>query len=402
MYKNQLQELAQRSCSNLPSYACIREGPDHAPRFKATVNFNGEVFESPGYCSTLRQAEHAAAEVALMTLSRRGPPQSLAARILDETGVCKNLLQETAQRAGVSLPAYMTIRSGPGHLPIFTCTVEVSGMQFMGEAAKTKKQAEKNAAMAAWSALKVAAQDASVAGEMTDEQEQNSIVKALALANSRGESILLTEPGRPRGLPLKVGRELRPGSRVAHHQHSSGVPLASNLGGSNSYYPHSKLQHTNLNVKSGSLYQPSKRQPSHSGASLIVMPSGQTRNASHRQDVPSMEEHTKDEEEWLGRVDCHVHKEPSRLGAYRKDQVVRQAYNPSLWSSGSSPSQWWGIANEMTAEVPSSHLPALAPPVRLRTMQPVHASPPLRIEGVADDEVEDSEATRQVLSQLSL
>lgn len=82
MYKNQLQELAQRSCFNLPAYACIREGPDHAPRFKATVNFNGEIFESPNYCSTLRQAEHAAAEVALNTLSRRGPSQSLAARIL--------------------------------------------------------------------------------------------------------------------------------------------------------------------------------------------------------------------------------------------------------------------------------------------------------------------------------
>lgn len=82
MYKNQLQELAQRSCFNLPSYVCIREGPDHAPRFKAVVNFNGENFESPHYCSTLRQAEHAAAEVALNALSNRGPSHSLAARIL--------------------------------------------------------------------------------------------------------------------------------------------------------------------------------------------------------------------------------------------------------------------------------------------------------------------------------
>lgn len=82
MYKNQLQELAQRSCFNLPSYTCIREGPDHAPRFKATVNFNGEIFESPHYCSTLRQAEHSAAEVALNYLSNRGPSHSLAARIL--------------------------------------------------------------------------------------------------------------------------------------------------------------------------------------------------------------------------------------------------------------------------------------------------------------------------------
>lgn len=82
MYKNQLQELAQRSCFNLPSYTCLREGPDHAPRFKATVNFNGETFETPHYCSTLRQAEHSAAEVALNSLSHRGPSHSLAAKIL--------------------------------------------------------------------------------------------------------------------------------------------------------------------------------------------------------------------------------------------------------------------------------------------------------------------------------
>lgn len=82
MFKNQLQELAQRSCFNLPSYACIREGPDHAPRFKASVNFNGEIFESPSYCTTLRQAEHAAAEVALNVLSSRGPSRSLTARVL--------------------------------------------------------------------------------------------------------------------------------------------------------------------------------------------------------------------------------------------------------------------------------------------------------------------------------
>lgn len=82
MYKNQLQELAQRSCFNLPSYTCIREGPDHAPRFKATVNFNSEIFESPSFCTTLRQAEHSAAEVALTSLSAQGSSHSLAARIL--------------------------------------------------------------------------------------------------------------------------------------------------------------------------------------------------------------------------------------------------------------------------------------------------------------------------------
>ncbi|GER51274.1 double-stranded RNA-binding protein 3, partial [Striga asiatica] len=173
MYKNQLQELAQRSCFNLPSYTCIREGPDHAPRFKASVNFNGETYESPSYCSTLRQAEHSAAEVALNALSSGGPTSSLAARILaspfcfdlhglrgvglddamrplqiqDETGVYKNLLQEVSQRVGGCMPSYTTFRSGQGHLPVFTCTVELVGVLFTGDPAKNKKQAEKNAAM---------------------------------------------------------------------------------------------------------------------------------------------------------------------------------------------------------------------------------------------------------------
>lgn len=92
MYKNRLQELAQRSCFNLPAYSCIREGPDHSPRFKATVNFNGETFESPTFCSTLRQAEHAAAEVALNTLAKRGPSRALAARVLVSN--CYHLLPQ--------------------------------------------------------------------------------------------------------------------------------------------------------------------------------------------------------------------------------------------------------------------------------------------------------------------
>ncbi|XP_042476472.1 double-stranded RNA-binding protein 2-like [Macadamia integrifolia] len=182
MYKNQLQELAQRSCFNLPSYTCIREGPDHAPRFKATVNFNGEIFDSPNYCTTLRQAEHSAAEVALNSLSNRGPSHSLAARILDETGVYKNLLQEIAQRVGAPLPQYKTFRSGLGHLPVFTCMVELAGITFTGEPAKNKKQAEKNAAMAAWSSLKQLAREAvssSSETENNDEQEQITIARAL-------------------------------------------------------------------------------------------------------------------------------------------------------------------------------------------------------------------------------
>ncbi|GLT27193.1 hypothetical protein SLA2020_022100 [Shorea laevis] len=191
MYKNQLQELAQRSCFNLPSYACIREGPDHAPRFKASVNFNGEIFESQSYCPTLRQAEHAAAEVALNVLSSRGPSRSLTARVLDETGIYKNLLQETAHRAGLNLPVYTTVRSGPGHVPIFTCTVELAGMNFTGESAKTKKQAEKNAAIAAWSALKRMPNLDSLTnkeGDNHEEQDQAAVARVLSCFKPKDEN----------------------------------------------------------------------------------------------------------------------------------------------------------------------------------------------------------------------
>ncbi|KAJ6796191.1 double-stranded RNA-binding protein 2-like [Iris pallida] len=156
MYKNQLQELAQRSCFNLPSYACIREGADHAPRFKATVNFNGDVFGSPTFCTTLRHAEHAAAELALNTLSKRGRSRSLAARVLDKTGVYKNLLQETAHRAGLNLPVYTTVRSGPGHTPTFSCTVELAGLksELWWGACQEQEASSKECCMAAWSPLK--------------------------------------------------------------------------------------------------------------------------------------------------------------------------------------------------------------------------------------------------------
>ncbi|XP_051115559.1 double-stranded RNA-binding protein 2-like isoform X2 [Andrographis paniculata] len=181
MYKNQLQELAQRSCFNLPSYTCIREGPDHAPRFKAAVNFNGETFECPSYCTTLRQAEHSAAEVALNALSGRGPSNSLAARILDETGVYKNLLQEVSQRVGACLPKYSTFRSGLGHLLVFTCTVELAGVIFTGDPAKNRKQAEKNAAMTAWFSLKSLLQKSETFHEKNHKDELEHVTVAHAL-----------------------------------------------------------------------------------------------------------------------------------------------------------------------------------------------------------------------------
>ncbi|KAL5224313.1 hypothetical protein ABZP36_010952 [Zizania latifolia] len=230
MYKNQLQELAQRSCFNLPAYTCLREGPDHAPRFKAAVNFNGEQFESPGFFTTLRQAEHAAAEVALAALARRGPSYSLAARILDETGVYKNLLQEVAQRVGAPLPSYTTERSGLGHLPVFTCTVELAGITFTGDPAKNKKQAEKNAASAAWSSLRqLVRQEANSSNEpeSNDEQEQIRIARALLNYRLKEKMAMANNPHAspfPKKFPMQPERKTTL-FQSTHSSYSKILPL---------------------------------------------------------------------------------------------------------------------------------------------------------------------------------
>ncbi|KAL1817104.1 hypothetical protein ACET3Z_019678 [Daucus carota] len=85
----------------------------------------------------------------------------------------KNQLQELAQRSCFNLPSYTSIREG---------IVELADILFHGEPAKNKKQAEKNAALAAWSSLKqLAKQDATLSSESenSDEQEQIRISRAL-------------------------------------------------------------------------------------------------------------------------------------------------------------------------------------------------------------------------------
>ncbi|XP_024539615.1 double-stranded RNA-binding protein 5-like [Selaginella moellendorffii] len=436
MFKNQLQELAQRSCFNLPAYSCIREGPDHAPRFKATVNFNGEVFESPTYFSTLRHAEHAAAEVALNTLSRRGPPQSLAARILDETGVYKNLLQETAQRAGVPLPIYTTVRSGPGHLPVFTCTVGVGGMIFTGEAAKTKKQAEKNAAMTAWSSLKQYAKQGGTSAtllesEVTEEQEQNFVARALARAHGKDErSVLLAQQSTP------SRTRLLPGGGHSGQYHPGSWLLDANSETSQSHrFMHSSQHHSNgMVLGNGHSYRSlPRRMPPGAGTSRDVpgiVPSRSMagnmprviptqlrsiptviRRDRHDISVP-LEEHQRDEDEWL-RGGSSESKQDDRREL--RDSEASSSSFSSMWSNPSSShsrSPWWGMSSPASSGFDGMPGPpyragyGMAQPVRIRSVVAVSAAPPPRrpeprVENESDSN-DGEAATRQVLSQLSL
>lgn len=51
------------------------------------------------------------------------------------------------------LPIYKTAMDGPSHIPSFVSTVDIEGEQFVGKSAKSKKQAEQNAAKVAYNIL---------------------------------------------------------------------------------------------------------------------------------------------------------------------------------------------------------------------------------------------------------
>lgn len=69
LYKNRLQNYAQKRNLPLPDYSTEREGPPHVSRFKSKVTIDGKTYGSPEFCPTLKEAEHAAAKVALESLS---------------------------------------------------------------------------------------------------------------------------------------------------------------------------------------------------------------------------------------------------------------------------------------------------------------------------------------------
>ncbi|XP_020421298.1 double-stranded RNA-binding protein 1-like [Prunus persica] len=218
MYKSKLQELCHGKKWGLPRYTTMKDGPDHNPAFKASVSVNGFSFDSPAACksskkaqnqaamlaflhftsppssfssveptvtadhehtieskeffNTLKGPEHAAANAVSMSSSQDGAQTSASSLnflviylslfggcqneqyLMVESGHCKNLLQELAQREGFYMPQYKTARSGASHLPTFSSTVEVEGEEFYGKAGKSKKQAELSAAKVAYIALK--------------------------------------------------------------------------------------------------------------------------------------------------------------------------------------------------------------------------------------------------------
>ncbi|WJX34940.1 hypothetical protein P8452_22997 [Trifolium repens] len=68
-----------------------------------------------------------------------------------ETGLCKNLLQEYAQKMNYAMPTYQCKKDDkPGRTHLFSCTVDIGGILYIGGVTKTKKEAEIKAARTAF------------------------------------------------------------------------------------------------------------------------------------------------------------------------------------------------------------------------------------------------------------
>ncbi|PQQ15012.1 double-stranded RNA-binding protein 1-like [Prunus yedoensis var. nudiflora] len=147
LYKNQLQTYAQKRNLLLPVYSCEREGLPHANRFKCRVTVDEHTYEGQEFLPTMKEAEHAVAKVALMSLLPNGVQE-------DDIVLYKNVLQELIQKEGFSMPVYSTTNSGEVHMPIFVSTVEIEGETFTGSEARSKKKAEMSVAKVAYHTLR--------------------------------------------------------------------------------------------------------------------------------------------------------------------------------------------------------------------------------------------------------
>ncbi|KAL1544500.1 double-stranded RNA-binding protein 1-like [Salvia divinorum] len=157
VFKSQLQEYCQKTGLITPVYETIKEGPSHEPIFKSAVVVNNIRYDSlPGFFNR-KAAEQSAAEVALVELSKSNNINCGISQPVHETGLCKNLLQEYAQKMNYAIPLYDCRKEErEGKVPMYSCIVEIGGIKYIGASAGTKKEAEIKAARTALIAIQTA------------------------------------------------------------------------------------------------------------------------------------------------------------------------------------------------------------------------------------------------------
>ncbi|XP_071684590.1 uncharacterized protein [Lolium perenne] len=136
-YKTQLQIYAQKRGKDLPLYSRIQDGPSHVARFKSVVTIDGKTFESPQYFPTVKEAESAAANLALMSLTQEASSQE---QLPVQAMPHKNPRHELAEKEGSPLPVYNTLSDHSNHSFVSKSTLDTRGGSFQGEPENSKKQ----------------------------------------------------------------------------------------------------------------------------------------------------------------------------------------------------------------------------------------------------------------------
>lgn len=249
VFKSQLQEYCQKMGLITPVYETIKEGPSHEPIFKSAVVVNNVRYDSlPGFFNR-KAAEQSAAEVALVELAKSnnvncGISQpvvivlycfvanykhflyisiynvncgiSLFILILfqHETGLCKNLLQEYAQKMNYAIPLYDCRKEDrEGKVPMYSCVVEIGGIKYIGASAGTKKEAEIKAARTALLAIQTAvpiAEDHTTGNTIYTVIPHKKKASDLAINSQETKASLKPKKGR---LKKQYRKKRRPGMK---------------------------------------------------------------------------------------------------------------------------------------------------------------------------------------------
>ncbi|XP_019174439.1 PREDICTED: double-stranded RNA-binding protein 1-like [Ipomoea nil] len=205
VFKSRLQEYAQKVGLPTPVYETIKEGPSHEPTFRSTVIVSDTRYDSlPGFFNR-KAAEQSAAEVALVELSRSGERKECISQPVHDTGLCKNLLQEYAQKMNFAIPLYECRKEeATGKPAMYACTVEIGGVKYIGASARTKKEAELKAARTALLAIE---SDPSKSNNRPTDYSSYTVLplkkKVADLGISHQETAAALKPKRGRAARLK-------------------------------------------------------------------------------------------------------------------------------------------------------------------------------------------------------
>ncbi|KAH9614961.1 hypothetical protein KSS87_014116 [Heliosperma pusillum] len=173
VYKNRLQEFAQRANLPLPAYHTVSEQePRESPRFRSTVEVDGKKYTSLKTFATRKAAEQDVAKLALEGISKSikncassktvdGGFPRIHERCLTGLGkvvnritimfqdrtFSKSILNEFAAKKKLGTPTYETVRL-ESVVPLFVSSLVFDGVKYTGEPSVTKKEAEQFAARA--------------------------------------------------------------------------------------------------------------------------------------------------------------------------------------------------------------------------------------------------------------